>query len=167
MVLGTAAVAAPSARAEGKELAVFLDRWEKAKVFTLQVAEAMPEDSYGAKAKPEMREYGKLMQHIGANNAFYISRFAGGTVPDNLKAPEDADKETTKKFLAASFDYCAAVLKGLTEKDLDKSYPGRPNQPPQKGWDWILHAFIHTAHHRGYAEVYLRERNIVPPRYSV
>lgn len=167
VVVGTAAMAAPQAHAAGRELEVFLDRWEKAKVFTLQVADAMPEDSYGSKAKPEMREYGKLMEHIAANNAFYISRFTGGTVPDSLKAPEDADKETAKKYLTASFDYCAGVLKGLTEKDLDKSYPGRPNTPPQTGWDWVLHAFIHTAHHRGYAEVYLRERNIVPPRYSV
>ena len=162
-----AAVTAPKAHAAGKELQVFLDRWQKAKAFTLQVADAMPDDSYGSKAKPEMREYGKLMEHIAANNAFYISRFKDGVVPDSLKAPEEADKATTKKYLEASFDYCADVLKGLTESDLDKMYPGRPNTPPQTGWDWILHAFIHTAHHRGYAEVYLRERNIVPPRYSV
>lgn len=167
-VAGAAALAvAPKARAAGKELEVFLDRWQKAKAFTLQVADAMPDDGYPSRAKPEMREYGQLMQHIATNNAFYISRFTGGKIPDSLKAPTEFDRETTKKYLAASFDYCAGVLKGLSASDLDKMYPGRPNQPQQTGWDWILHAFIHTAHHRGYAEVYLRERNIVPPRYSV
>jgi len=167
VVAGTAAVvASPMAQAAEKELAVFIGHWDKAKALTLQVAEAMPEDGYGSKAKPEMREYGKLMQHIATNNIFYISRFAGG-VPDSPKAPDDFDKESTRKYLTASFDYCAGVLKGMSEKDLDKMYPGRPNAPAQTGWEWILYAFIHTAHHRGYAEVYLREKNIVPPRYAV
>jgi uncharacterized damage-inducible protein DinB len=169
VVMGSAAAvaAAPHASAAGKELDVFLARWEKAKVFTLQVADAMPADSYDFKPKPEMREFGKLMQHIGTNNAFYISRFKGESPPDSLKPPEAGDKETTKKYLTESFDWCAGVLKGISEADLDKPYPGRPNTPPQSGWDWVLHAFIHTSHHRGYADVYLREKNIVPPRYSV
>jgi uncharacterized damage-inducible protein DinB len=166
LAAGVAVTTVPQARAAGKEIEVFLDRWEKAKVFTLQVADAMPVDGYSYNPKIELREYGKLMQHIGVNNAFYISRFKGAP-PDSLKAPEKSDKETTLKYLAESFDYCAGVLKGITAADLDKLYPGRPNQPQQTGWDWVLHAFIHTAHHRGYAEVYLREKGITPPRYSV
>jgi uncharacterized damage-inducible protein DinB len=163
---GTAAVLAEEARAAGKVLEVFVNRWDKAKAFTLQVADAMPAEGYAFNPKSELREYGKLMQHIGANNAFYISRFKGG-LPDSMQPPAQSDKDTTLKFLNASFDYCAGVLKDLTEKDLDQMYPGRPNQPPQSGWDWVLHAFIHTAHHRGYAEVYLREKGITPPKYSV
>jgi uncharacterized damage-inducible protein DinB len=168
LVAGSAAAAAPEARADAdvKVMEVFLNRWDKAKAFTLQVAEAMPAEGYAFNPKSELREYGKLMQHIAANNAFYISRFKGG-LPDSMKPPEQSDKGTTLKYMTASFDYCAGVLKGLTEKDLDQPYPGRPNQPPQSGWDWVLHAFIHTAHHRGYAEVYLREKGITPPRYSV
>ena len=165
--MGAAVAAAPQARAAGKDLEIFLARWEKAKVFTLQVADAMPADAYDFKPKTEMRAYGQLMQHLATNNAFYISRFKAGEIPDNLLPSEKFDKETTRKVITESFDFCAAVLKGITAADLDKSYPGRPNTPPQTGWDWVLHAFIHTAHHRGYAEVYLREKNITPPRYSV
>lgn len=166
LVAGSAAAAAREARADATAMEVFLNRWDKAKAFTLQVADAMPAEGYAFNPKSELREYGKLMQHIAANNAFYISRFKGG-LPDSMKPPEQSDKETTLKYMTASFDYCAGVLKALTEKDLGQSYPGRPNQPPQSGWDWVLHAFIHTAHHRGYAEVYLREKGITPPRYSV
>ena len=166
--LGLAAAAVPAARAASKDLEVFAARWEKAKVFTLQVADAMPADGYDFKPKPEMRAYGQLMQHIATNNAFYISRFKGGELPDALQQPpEKTDKETTKQYLTASFDFCASVFKGISDADLDKSYPGRPNTPPQTGWDWVLHAFIHTAHHRGYGEVYLRQRGITPPRYNV
>jgi uncharacterized damage-inducible protein DinB len=166
-IAGSAAMAASGACAAGKDIEVFLARWEKAKAFTLQVADAMPAEGYGFKPKPEMRGYGQLLQHLATNNAFYISRFTHGEIPDSLAPPEKFDKETTKSYLAASFDFCGAALKVLTDSDLDKLYPGRPNTPALTGWDWVLHAFIHTAHHRGYAEVYLREKNIVPPRYSV
>lgn len=165
MAIGTAA--AVPARAAGKDLEVFLARWDKAKVFTLQVADAMPADAYDFKPRPEMRGFGQLIQHLATNNAFYISRFKAGDIPDSLQPSEKFDKETTKRYLTESFDFCAGVLKSISEADLDKSYPGRPNTPPQTGWDWVLHAFIHTSHHRGYAEVYLREKGITPPRYSV
>jgi uncharacterized damage-inducible protein DinB len=167
VVLG-AATAVPGARAAAsKALQVLVDRWEKAKAFTLQVADAMPGESYDFKPHPDMRSYGELMRHIAANNAFYIARFRDGKIPASLDPPKQMDKEATKEYLAASFEFCAGVLKSVSEGDLDKSYPGRPNTPDQTGWDWVLHAFIHTAHHRGYAEVYLREKNITPPRYAV
>lgn len=166
-VAGAAAIAAPQARAATKGTEVILARWDKAKVFTLQVADAMPAKSYDSKPMPEMRTYGELMQHLAGNNIFYISRLNKGEIPESLRAPQKTDKETTKKYLTDSFDFCAGVLKNATMEDLDRSYPGRPNTPSQTGWDWILHAFIHTSHHRGYGEVYLRVKGIVPPKYSV
>jgi len=165
---GAAAIAiAPRARAASQEIASFSTRWDKAKALTLQVADAMPVESYEFKPMPEMRAYGELMGHIATNNAFYISRFKGGELPDSLHPPKQFDKETVKKYLTASFDWCADVIKGLNGDALDKSYPGRPNAPALMGGDWVLYAFIHTAHHRGYGEVYLRLKGITPPRYSV
>lgn len=109
-----------------------------------------------------MRSYGELIRHIAANNAFYIARFRDGKIAASLDPPKQADKETTKKYLAESFDFCAGVLESVSEGDLDKSYPGRPNTPGQSGWDRVLNAVIHSAHHRGYAEVYPSAR--IKPR---
>jgi uncharacterized damage-inducible protein DinB len=164
-VLG--AVAVPMAVAGEKDITVFAARWEKAKVFTLKVADAMPAESYAFKPQPEMRGYGELMQHIGSGNVFYISRFNRGEIPDALNPPKEFDQETTKKYLTDTFDFCAGLIGKLTEADLDKAYPGRPNTPSQTGWDWLLNGFIHTSHHRGYADVYLRSKGIVPPTYNV
>ena len=164
-VIGAAAV--PAAVAGEKDKTVFAARWEKAKVFTLQVADAMPADAYDFKPKPEMRGYGELMQHLGSGNVFYMSRFDRGETPENLMPPKVFDKETTKKYLNDTFDFCAGLIGKLTDADLDKAYAGRPNTPSQTGWDWLLNGFIHTSHHRGYAEVYLREKGITPPRYNV
>jgi uncharacterized damage-inducible protein DinB len=169
VVMGTVAPAAlaPEARAAGKATASFSDHWESAKAFTLKVADAMPADSYDFKPKPDMRDFAHLMQHLASVNVYYISRLQRMEVPDSLKPPTKFDKETIMQYLAASFDYCAQVVKGLTDDALDKSYPGRPNTPPLNGWELVLNGFIHTAHHRGYADVYLREKNVVPPNYAV
>jgi uncharacterized damage-inducible protein DinB len=168
VAVGTAALAAtPKARAATKDLATLANRWDKAKVFTLAVADAMPAENYTFKPTPEMRPYGELIAHLASANTFYISRFKGGEMPDSLKPPKEFDKETVKKYLTASFDFCGDVIKGLTDEALDKSYPGRPNTPSQLGWDWVLNAFIHTSHHRGYSEVYMRMKGITPPTYSV
>jgi len=167
LVTGSVAVAAVQADPPSKAISIFLARWGKAKEFTLQVADAMPADGYDFKPRPEMREYGKLLQHIATNNAFYISRLKGGEMPPSVQPPEKSDKETTLKYLADSFEFCAGAIATTSEGKLDSPYPGRPNTPPQTGWDWVLNAFIHTAHHRGYAEVYLREKGITPPKYSV
>lgn len=165
MMIGAAAAGVPLFGA-AKDLAVFREHWARAKDFTLKVASAMPAEAYDFKPTPEMRTYGQLMQHLANNNAFYISRFKG-EFPDELKPTKETDKETIQKYMAASFDWCAQVLNGVTEADLDKMYPGRPNAPHESGWDWVMYAFIHTAHHRGYADVYLRVKGITPPRYSV
>jgi uncharacterized damage-inducible protein DinB len=165
--MSSVAIAAAEADSASKAVSIFLVRWNNAKAFTLQVADAMPAESYDFKPKAEMREFGKLMQHIATNNAFYLSRLKGGEMPPNMQPPDKTDKETTTKYLADSFEFCAGVIVTTSEAALDKLYPGRPNTPMQTGWDWYLNAFIHTAHHRGYAEVYLREKGITPPRYSV
>jgi uncharacterized damage-inducible protein DinB len=34
-------------------------------------------------------------------------------------------------------------------------------------WDVLLAMFVHVAHHRGQAEIYLRDNGIVPPPYRV
>jgi uncharacterized damage-inducible protein DinB len=98
---------------------------------------------------------------------YYIGRLRVGETPELLKPPAKTDKETIKQYMTACFDYCADVLKGLNDEALDKSYPGRPNTPPLNGWELVLNGFIHTAHHRGYADVYLRMKNIEPPTYAV
>ena len=52
----------------------------------------------------------------------------------------------------------------MTPEQLDKvayKFEGRP----VIAWEALWFAFTMTAHHRGQAEVYLRVKNIKPPRY--
>jgi uncharacterized damage-inducible protein DinB len=172
MVAASAAVAAPLVSAAemgggGKALESLNARWAASKTFTMLVADAMPADSYSYKVKPEMRSFGEIMVHIGQANVFYAGRLSKTAVPDAMKAPKEATKEAAMKYLSDTFDFCGAAITALSVADLDKMYAGRPNTPSISGWDLALNAMIHTSHHRGYADVYLREKGITPPTYAV
>ena len=160
-----AAVAARPAKAAGASAEAYLKRWNTAKEFTIKVAQEMPAEHYEFKPTPEMRAFGALMIHLGGANTRYFARIAGQAPP--LKDPPTADKETVQKFLAETFDWCAAILGKMTEEDMAKSYPGTGKQPPMGGRDLVMNGFIHTSHHRGYGEVYLRLKGVPPPRYEV
>ena len=85
----------------------------------------MPADSYDYKPHPDMREFGQLMQHIAANNAFYLSRLKAGEIPPALQPPEKSDKTTSTKYLTDSFEFCAEVIVTAGEGSFDKDLSGQ------------------------------------------
>ena len=81
-------------------------------------------------------------------------------------APEK-DKVAVRKFVVASFDYVAAVLDKMKESDLfRKDLNLWKGAPPHSGTDICMRAYMHTAHHRGQAVVYLRVKGITPPTWK-
>jgi uncharacterized damage-inducible protein DinB len=164
-VAAGATLAARPARAASKEAETCLKRWNIAKEFTLKVAEVMPDASYQFQPNPIEMGFGKLLTHLSAANTRYFMRIKGGEPP--MKEPEKADKETTKKFIAQCFDWCAEILGGMSDAAFNEMYKGSGNAPAVSGRDLVLNGFIHTAHHRAQAEVYLRVKNLEPPRYAV
>lgn len=163
-VAGATLVARP-ARAASKEAATCLKRWNIAKEFTIKVADVMPDDTYDFKPNPVEMGFGKLLTHLSAANTRYFARIKGEDPP--IKEPENANKATTKTFIAETFDWCAKILEGMTDQALDEMYKGAGTAPAVSGRDLVLNGFIHTAHHRAQAEVYLRVKNLEPPRYAV
>jgi uncharacterized damage-inducible protein DinB len=163
--LAAAALVARPGKAAGETVAIYLKRWRVAKKFTLMVAEAMPAEHYGFKPTPEMRGFGDLMAHLSGANTRYFARIKG--TPSPFKDPQNPDKATAIKYMTETFDWTIQALEGLSEEDLAKSYPGTGNQPALTGRDLVLNAFIHTAHHRGYSEPYLRLKGAPVPRYEV
>lgn len=146
----------------------FKKDWEMSKQFTLAVADAMPAAKYGYKASPEEMPFAVLMLHIATSQAMRFSEVTGHPVPfeNPMSIPKDSAKEFVAKILAQSFDFCIAQLDALTPAMLEKMYPVDWYQRPRvTGRELILGMFVHTAHHRGQAEVYLRANGITPPPY--
>ena len=170
-----AAVTAPVVlRAD--ELTDWAAWWERSKRYTLQIAEAMPAGDYNfapfgngsaeaVRSGDGARTFAQVMQHIGQAEGFYLGRLGKGGPPP--AAPQnDTSKAATVKYLTEQFDWSIGVVKQLTQADLTKSFGGGWG-PAMSVLDLLLNAMVHTAHTRGYSDMYLRNKGVKPPTYQV
>jgi uncharacterized damage-inducible protein DinB len=129
---------------------------------SVEVAQAMPADQYGFKPHPDSMDFGELMSHIAKTNYQFCASLKDSDPPSMPKA---ASKDDLVKFLGDSFDYCSATISKLTEDDLNKIHNSPDGKLP--GREVLLAMYIHVAHHRGQAEIYLRDKGIKPPQYKI
>ncbi len=166
-------VLAPAGLAAGVEPDIWAARYKLSKNYTLKIAEAMPAEKYGYRPTGETsgdgaRSFGEVVQHIASAEIHYVGRFGKGPAP---AAPKDAagkpdvSKPTTIKFLTDTFDWAIGIVGALNPSDITNAVP--PGRPDGTGLDMLLDAMIHTAHTRGYADMYLRNNGIKPPSYNV
>jgi len=146
----------------------FKKDWATSRQFTLAVADAMPNEKYDFKVAPEDMSFGALMIHIAAAQASRLSQVSGKPLPFEIpkSLPKDGAKDSVKKLLAESFDFCIGVLDQLTPEQAGRMYKVDWYERPEvSGREMVVAMFVHTAHHRGQAEVYLRANGIKPPPY--
>ena len=165
-VVAGAAVAAGAKVASAAEgqIAIFVEHWKKSKALTLKVADAMPAENYDYKPFADARPFGGELQHLGQAEGFYLGRLGKGNAPAAPK--NDVTKPTTVKYLTDVFDWAIGVVGQLTDADLTKPFGGGRG-PSMTGLDLLYQAMIHTAHTRGYGEMYLRNKGVKPPDYDV
>ena len=156
VVAGTTARAADTAAAEyARHLKALGD-------LSVAVAQAMPADKYGFKPHPESMNFGELMNHIATTNYQFCAGLSDSKAP---AVPPPADKDGIVRFLGDSFRYCSGVINGLSDQQLAAAHDSPDGHMP--GRDILLAMYIHVAHHRGQAEIYLRDEGIRPPRYHI
>ena len=129
---------------------------------SIEVAEAMPPEQYAFRPDPPSMNFGELMSHIAQTNYAFCAGLKDSAPP---AMPAGVDKGALVKFLSDSFAYCSDVIPGLTDEQLDT-----PHSSPDGrllGREILLALYIHVAHHRGQAEIYLRDKGITPPRYMI
>jgi len=162
---GAAAAATVSTlSAADTEIEFFAGHWRKSKALTLKVAETMPAENYDYKPFADALTFGGELQHLAQAEGFYLGRFGKGNPPAAPKG--DTSKATTVKYLTANYDWAIGVVGQLTAADLTKAFSaGRGSSVP--GLEFLYQAMIHTAHTRGYAEMFMRNKGIVPPEYDV
>ena len=146
----------------------FVRDWQISKQFTLDVADKMPADQYEFKASPAEMSFGGLMTHIAFSSVYRFWQMSGAKPPFDLtKYPKEPSKAEVQKLLADSFDYVIAVLPKLTPEQLEKTFKvDWKGRPEATGRAMALNMFVHVAHHRAQAEVYLRLKGIQPPTYT-
>ena len=131
-------------------------------MLSIPVAQAMPADQYSFRPHPESMNFGQLISHIASTNYQFC---AGLKDTDPPSLPSPTEKDAVVKFLTDSFDYCSAVIPSLTEDQLNKTHSSPDGR--LLGREILLAMYVHVAHHRGQAEIYLRDKGIRPPSYMI
>ncbi|HEX8836900.1 MAG TPA: DinB family protein [Candidatus Acidoferrum sp.] len=129
---------------------------------SVAVAKAMPPDQYGFRPHPESMDFGQLMSHIATTNYQFCAGLKDSAPP---AMPSPTEKDVVVKFLSDSFEYCFSVISNLTGVQLDAVHDSPDGRLP--GREVLLAMYIHVAHHRGQAEIYLRDKGVRPPSYRI
>lgn len=139
--------------------------WERAKAYTKQYLDAMPEDGMGFKPTPDIRSFAEQMLHLTAAN---IGLSAGATgkeriyVGKNLeKMDELKTKEALTKVVMESYDFVIDGIKNLDASKLEESIKLGPGNVSRL--TALNKAFEHQTHHRGQCTIYLRLKGVKPP----
>jgi uncharacterized damage-inducible protein DinB len=145
---------------------MFLPHWKVSKDFTLEVMEAMPSTSFNFRPHPEEMAFGQLFMHLGYFNTFLLAKVVGENTPFKLTGEKDEpEKEVVRKFLTETFDFTIGTLEQVKESELRETRQ-LSRTMSHTGAEMILRAYMHTAHHRGQSEVYLRLKGIKPPAFK-
>ncbi|GAB2766391.1 hypothetical protein GCM10027275_05250 [Rhabdobacter roseus] len=124
----------------------------------------MPEDRYGYVPTPDQMSFGKLFTHTAHWNTFFMGMILN-KVP--LPEPTDLARTTVRGYFASCHDHCTGIIEQLSDHQLDQTGYGEHGYWKQhSGRDLLLRAFMHTAHHRAQALVYLRLNGLEPPFFE-
>jgi len=146
----------------------FAPKWQRAKEYTVKVAEAMPEEFYAYRPTEEVFTFGEQMTHIIGNLRRLCSRMikAEKNTLDYdywVKNTNERTKQEILDELNQSFDYVAEALENINEAQLNEMVQFQIEQPRKD----IFHVMRnHATHHRAQCVMYLRLKGITPPRGS-
>lgn len=145
------------------------------KEYTLEVANAMPEQDYRYRPTPEVRTFGEQMAHIGMSASSILHRFIKGDQNKSMSMEKRKELEQSIgknkaqviELITNSFDDAIKTLEKMSDEDLQKTFifeyaPDKPELTKEEGF---LILRDHITHHRGQAIIYLREKGITPPTY--
>src|SRR5579871_1839967 len=102
-----------------------IGEWQRAKEFTLEYLNAMPDDGYSFKPTPEMRTFAQQFLHLGIDNYGFTATITGKTNPypnsdETEKDPALQSKAALIKFVTDSYDFAINGLSGLTSAQLQE-----------------------------------------------
>jgi uncharacterized damage-inducible protein DinB len=139
--------------------------WERAKAYTKEYLDAMPEDGLGLKPTPDIRSFAEQMLHLAGGNIGLGSTGLGKEriyAGKNLeKMDEFKTKEALTKVVMESYDFVIDGLKSLDASKLEEQ--AKMGQATLPRLTILGKAFEHQTHHRGQCTIYLRLKGVKPP----
>jgi len=139
-------------------------KWQNARNYTIQVAELMPDSSYTFRPVADEMTFEEQLGHLSGNMLWLSSKFL-----TDEKPPFSTNdfKEKTKQELIAlsrqSFDFVTKVLKDFEPSNLELEIEFAGQKMVKRQIFLLIND--HLTHHRAQMIVYLRLKNIQPPKY--
>ncbi|RDV16526.1 damage-inducible protein DinB [Pontibacter diazotrophicus] len=140
--------------------------WERAKAYTKEFLDAMPETGYAFKPTPEMRSFAEQMLHLTDANYGFAAAATGAKSPVGQGESEksaDKSKASVTKQVMAGYDFVINNAKRMTPAQLNEKIKLFNQFEMTKGAA-LSKLFEHQTHHRGQTTVYLRLAGVTPPQ---
>ncbi len=139
--------------------------WQRAKEFTKEYLDAMPEDGLNYKPAADVRSFAEQMLHLAGGNFMIVSKASGKANPyegKNLEKMEEyKNKAALTKVVMESYDYVINTLQGMKEAQFGEKVTVFNHEITREaGFNKV---FEHQTHHRGQATIYLRMKGVKPP----
>ncbi|HEU0178951.1 MAG TPA: DinB family protein [Blastocatellia bacterium] len=141
--------------------------WKRARKWTLDYIDAMPENAMGFKPTPEIRSFAEQMLHLAYWNCALAEAVGGKTNPygktqEMLERRDDMKtKAALRKVVEESYDNLLAAVAGLDEAKMLEQVPVFNTKRTRL--TVLVGALDHQAHHRGQTTIYLRLKGLTPP----
>ncbi len=161
----TASPAKSASAGATDHIAMMVADWTRARDYTKEYLDAMPEDGYGLKPTPDIRSFAEQMLHL-ANANYMFASSALGVASTNKVNLEKTDSMKTKaactKAVTDSYDFVISTIKGADPKKLGETIK-LFGQDMSRGVA-LAKAFEHQTHHRGQTTIYIRLKGAKPPQ---
>ena len=139
--------------------------WQRAKEYTKEYIDAMPEDGMNYKPNADVRSFADQMLHIASANFAFSSAASGKANPYQGKDLEKMNELKTKaaltKLVMESYDFVISALNSTSEATFNDKVNFFKFELTRE--QAFIKAFEHQTHHRGQATLYLRMKGVKPP----
>lgn len=140
--------------------------WERAKAYTKEYLDVMPETGYSLKPTPEMRSFAEQMLHLTDANYAFAAAATGQKSPVGFGESEkatDKSKANVTKLVMDGYDFVISSLRKMTPAQAAETVKIFDRFEMTKGTA-LEKCFEHQTHHRGQTTVYIRLAGAKPPQ---
>src|SRR5690606_24514977 len=109
---------------QAQSLDQLIKDWERAKAYTKEYLDVMPESGYSLKPTPEMRSFAEQMLHLTEANYGFASAASGQKNPINfgeLEKATDKSKANVTRLVMEGYDFVIGSLKNVDPKTLPET----------------------------------------------
>lgn len=140
-----------------------VNEWQRAKAYTKEYLDAMPEIGYSLKPTKEMRSFsGQLLHLSDAIYGFVASATEEKPTASDLEKSNDINKASVTAKVLAAYDFAINSIQKYPSSKLSEHIKlfGQFDMSREQA---INKCFEHQTHHRGQTTVYLRLAGATPP----